>query len=164
MNFLSTLEKIETSNSFKQFKKKHSDAKLCAGFFVLDYQQGKNQQQLDYILKNNKIFTFIANGEITIKEAETMDTKEKLPAIKKDIKVDLDDVEKIVEEKMKNEKIKKKIVKTIAVLQKHEGKEIWNLNCMLSGLGILQVHIDCENGEIIKFERKNLFDFIKRVK
>lgn len=165
MNFTSTLQKIESSDAFKNFKKKNPDAKLCAGFFVLDYQQQANQQQLDYILKNNKIYTFILNSEITIKEAETIEgQKEKLSAIKREVKVDLEKTEEIVKKKMLEEKIKKKIVKIIAVLQKHENKEIWNLNCMLSGLGILQVHVDCSSGKVLKFEKKNLFDFIKRVK
>ena len=165
MNFTSTLQKIESSDAFKNFKEKHPDAELCAGFFVADYQSGADQQQLDYCLKNGEIFTFILNKEIIMKEAETIEgRKEKLPAIKKEIKVDLEKTEEIVKKKMLEEKINKKIVKIIAVLQKHENKEIWNLNCMLSGLGILQVHVDCETGQILKFEKKNLFDFIKRVK
>jgi len=167
MNFSQTLEKIESSDAFKNFKEKHPDAKLCAGFFVLDYQQQANQQQLDYILKNNKIFTFIINKEnkeITIKEAETIEGhREKLPAIKKETKIDLNDVEQIVKEKMQEEKINNKIDKIIAVLQKHENKMIWNLNCMLEGMGILQVHIDCSDGRVLKFEKKSLFDFIKRM-
>ena len=167
MNFSSTLEKIESSEAFKNFKKAHEDAELCAGFFIIDYEQGEqaNQQQLDYCLKNRKIFTFLADKEITVKEAETIEGKrEKLPKLNKEIKIDIEDIENIVKEKMKQEKISNKINKIIAVLQKHQDKQIWNLNCMLEGMGILQVHIDTESGEILKFEKRSMFDFIKRVK
>ena len=58
----------------------------------------------------------------------------------------------------------KKIHKIIAILHKHEGRQIWNLNCMLDGMEILQSWIDSSNGSIIKFEKKNMFDFVKRVK
>ena len=167
MNFSQTLEKIESSDAFKNFKEKNPDAELCAGFFVIDYEQGEkaNQQQLDYILKNNKIYTFILNKEIILKEAETIEGKrEKLPPLDKEVKVDLDDVEQIVQEKIKHEKLNKKMDKIIAVLQTHKNKVLWNLNCMLEGMEILQVHVDCENGEILKFEKRSMFDFIKKVK
>lgn len=166
-SFASTLEKIEQSQSFKNFKKQHKDAELCAGFFVIDYASGADQQQLDYCLKNGKIFTFILNQEVQVKEAETLnkeaEEKQKLERLNiNNIKIDLDDIERILKEKLNTEKIDKRINKIIAILHKHEGREIWNLNCMLEGMEILQVHINCENGNVMKFERKSMFDFIKK--
>lgn len=161
--FESALEKIEKSEAFEKFKQRYKDAELCVGFFVIDYQ-GQNQQQLDYCLKDGKIFTFIINKEITIKEAETLQGKQnqKLEKLDKEIKVDLDDVEKILQEKTKGEK--NKLNKIIAVLQKYNNKQIWNLNCMLEGLIILHVNIDSISGEVLKYEKKSMFDFVKRVK
>lgn len=166
MNFSSTLEKIESSPAFKQFRKEHEDAFLCAGFFVLDYEQGNNQSQLDYSLKNGKIFTFLLSNtdEVTVKEAETMPGAKKLPEISKKIKIDLDEIKEMVDKRMEKEEIQNKIIRIIAVLQMHEGKQIWNLNCILEGMGILQAHIGCMNKKILKFEKKNLFDFIKKIK
>lgn len=165
MNFLSALKKIEFSEALANFKKQHKDACLCAGFFVIDYENQQNQAQLDYILKDNSIFTFILNKEITIKQAETIEgKKEKLPKLDKNIKVDLDDVEKILTEEIKQKKIQNKLIKIIAVLQKYEGRQIWNLNCVLSGLEILKIHIDSESGEILKSEKRSMFEFVKRVK
>ena len=164
MTFLSALEQIEKSDAFKNFKEKHPDAELCAGFFVIT--DGKTeQQQLDYILADKRIYTFILNDEITLKEAEVIEEKKQsLPPLDRNIKVDLDDVEKILAEKMQQSKIVNKINKIIAVLQKHEGRQIWNLNCMLSNMEILQLHINTETGDISKFEKKSMMDFIKRVK
>jgi len=162
MNFTSTLEKIEKSKTFKNFKEKNKTAKLCAGFFVL----GKGpQQQLDYCLEDSRIFTFILNevGEVIVKEAEVM-KKQSLPAIEKNIKVDLEDAQEILKEQIKEKKIPNKLNKIIAVLQKNENKQIWNLNCVLSGMEILRVHIDTESGDVLKFEKKSMFEFIKKVK
>ena len=167
MNFSQTLEKIEASKEFNEFKKQHDDAYLCAGFFVLDLEQNINQQQFDYSLKDGKIFTFSLNenDEVTIKEAETIEGKQsKLPEISKEIKIDLDRIQELVEKEMKKQEINSRINKIIAILQVHENKQIWNLTCMLEGFGILQVHVDTISGEILKFEKRSLFDFIKRVK
>ena len=171
LTFASTLEQIETSEAFKNFKEKNPKIELCAGFFIIDYEQNKNQQQLDYCLADGKIFTFILNPEtkeIIIKQAEKIEMQdkklEKLGKLNPDIKADLDDVEKILSEKLKQKKIDKKLNKTIAILHKSSetNKQIWNLNCMLAGLEILQVQIDTETGEILKFEKKSMFDFIKK--
>jgi len=169
LTFASTLEQIETSEAFKNFKEKNPKIELCAGFFIIDYEQNKNQQQLDYCLPDNRTFTFILNPEtkeITIKEAEKIQGQQdkKLGKLNPDIKADLDDVEKILSEKLKQEKIDKKLNKIIAILHKSSetNKQIWNLNCMLAGLEILQVHIDSMSGDILKFDKKSMFDFIKK--
>jgi len=162
--FDSVLEQIESSDAFKNFKQKNRDAFLCAGFFVIDYESGKNQQQLDYCLSDD-VYTFMLDKEISLKKAETIEGKKTdLPELNKDMKVDLDDAEKILQEKIKQENITEKLLKVIAVLQVHEGKQIWNLNCVLSGMQILRVHIDSDTGEIDLFEKKNMLDFVKKVK
>ena len=160
MDFDEILQKIESSDAFKKFKEKNKDAELCAGFFVIDYEKEQTQQQLDYCLKNGDIYTFIFGDEISLKKAETVEGKAgKLENIRKEIKVDLDDVEKIVKENTK-----KKILKIIAVLQEHEGKEIWNLTCILEGMSMLRMHIDTQAGDVLKKEEHSMFDFIKKVK
>jgi len=160
LSFNSVLEEIEKSEAFKNFKKTNPSAYLCAGFFVLDYENNLNQKQLDYSLENGSIFTFILDKEITIKQAETMEGNKKLKQLKKGIKVDLDKIEEILAEKTKG----KKILKIIAVLQENEGRQIWNINSVLQGMGILKSYIDSFTGEIIKFEEKSMFDFIKKIK
>ena len=164
-NFDSTLENIESSDAFRNFKKKNPEAYLCAGFFVIDYQTNANQQQLDYSLLDGRIFTFILNHEITIKEAETIQGQEQknLGKLNPDIKADLDDIENILKDKLELVKIDKKISKIIAILHIYEGRQIWNLTLMLEGFDMIQCHIDSFSGEILKFEHKSMFDFIKKV-
>jgi len=165
MNFESTMEEIEKSKAFSNFKKKNEKAFLCAGFFVIDYESGLNQQQLDYCIGEDEVYTFLLGNEISVKKAETIEgQKTNMPPIDKNLDVDLEDAEKILQEKIKEEKIEKRLLKVIAVLQVYEGHQIWNLNGVLEGLEILRCHIDCKTGDILKFERKNMLDFVKRVK
>jgi len=164
-SFFFSFEEIEESKAFKNFKQKNPDVELCAGFFVISVsEEEKEQKQLDYCLKNGKIFTFVINHEVQMIETKQIEGQnQKLEKINREkIKTDLDDVEKILEEKFKENNISKKIQKIIAVLQNHEGGVIWNLNCMLEGMEILQIWINAETGDIRKFEKKNMFDFIKK--
>lgn len=166
-NFDSTLEEIEKSDCFRKFKEKNKSAFLCAGFFVVDYEGGNGvvQKQLDYCIGEEDIYTFILGDVVNMKKAETIEGhKENLPRLSKDMGVDLDDVENILREKLREENVSEKLLKVIAVLQVHENKQIWNLNCVLSGMQILRVHIDCESGDVVKFEKKNMLDFVKKVK
>lgn len=165
MNFDLTVEEIERSDAFSKFKQKNTDAFLCAGFFVIDYEGGKNIQQLDYCIGEEDVYTFLLSDSITLKKAEAIEGKKtNLPKIEKNINVDLDDAEKILGEKIKEEKVEKKVTKIIAVLQVYDNHQIWNLNCILEGLEIIRCHIDCKTGDILKFEKKNMMDFVKKVK
>lgn len=165
-NFKFLLSKIESSESFRKFKEKNKDAFLCAGFFVIDYESGKGvvQRQIDYCLSDD-IYTFMLEKEVSVKKAETIEgQKISLSELNKNIKVDLEEAERILEEKIKQESIPEKLLKVIAVLQVHKGNQIWNLNCVLAGMQILRVHINSENGEILLFEKKSMMDFVKKVK
>jgi len=166
MNFAFLIKKIEESKEFKDFKKEHKDLYLAVGFFILDYEKNINQQQLDYSLKNGEVFTFsLENEAVKMKPAQTIEgSKEQLKKLDKKIKIDLEETERKFKEELKKQNEKSKITKIIAVLQENEGKQIWNLNCMLDGMNLIHAHIDSKTGEILKFEKKNMFDFIKKIK
>ncbi len=168
LSFKSTLEKIEQSRAFENFKKQHENVELCAGFFVLDKESSKgeekNQIQLDYLVDDD-IYTFILNDEITIKKAEQIQgQKQKIQKLNLDnIKIDLQDIEKIIGEEFEKRNVNKKITKIIAIIQKPQNmEEIWNLTCMVQGMEIIRIHLDAGSGIIKKFEKVNMFDFIKK--
>ncbi|MFH1358985.1 MAG: hypothetical protein ABIH37_03800 [archaeon] len=172
MNFKETLEKVESSNAFINFKSEHPNAELCAGFFILDFLSNDNKQSVDY--KNNEnIFTFDINkiGEIFIKQDRLLDesTRPKLKKINPEIKVEVDELKSIVGINILDNGISAKLHKIIAVLQNYksditndEDKVVWNLTCMLEQLIILNIIIDAETGKILKFERKSMMDMIKK--
>jgi len=156
------IQKLEKSQQYKTFQQKNPDAFLCAGFFVLDFETRKHQHHLDYYLSNKKIMTFMLDGKIQGKESETVmkKTPEKLDINEK---LDLDQIQGIIQDEMKNRTITEPIKKIIAILQTQEGKDIWNVTCLLGGLKLLKIHIDDSTKSIIRFEEANMMDFVRKV-
>jgi hypothetical protein len=165
MDFALTLKKIEKSGLFKDFIKKNPKIELVAGFFILDLETGIDQNSLDYKL-GDVIFTFSIDesNSVTLKEDKLIDDPRfpSLKKIKKKIKVDLDKVPSLVEDTALKNNIGQKLQKIIAVLQIHEGKQVWNLTCMLDGFAILNILIDANNGKVVKFDKKSIADFIHK--
>jgi hypothetical protein len=165
MDFISTLKKIESSDLFKDFIKKHPKAELVAGFFIIDFETHIDQKSLDYML-GEVIFTFSIDesDEVTLKEDKLIDDPRfpPLKKISKKIKFDLDKIPSLAEEAALKNKIGQKFQKIIAVLQKHEAKSAWNLTCILGGFSILNILIDADTGKVLKFDTKNLGDFIQK--
>ena len=164
MNFSQLLKKIESSQEFKDFKTNHPSVQLIAGFFIIDLIDTNNQQSLDYSI-DDEIFTFsIDDNRIIIKEDKLIEDPKfkKLTPINKDIKIDTDQLLDIVIKETQKNKINNKLQKIIAVLQKLDNQQVWNLTCMLDGLLILNIIIDSQTELITKFERHSMMDFIKK--
>lgn len=156
------VKRVEKSPEFKDFKSKNPGAYLGAGFFVLDYELGKNQEQIDYFLPNKKVATFMLEDNVKFKMSEQAMKKE-IAKIEGDTKLDLDQLKGIVHDEMENHTITEGIKKIIAVIQNVDGKKTWILNCILSGLNLLKVHIEDDTGNILAFEKANLMDFMRKV-
>lgn len=146
------------------FYEKHRESFLIAGFFILDFETGQNITQIDYYIpKEKKVAAFNINAEgAELKILEMLN--EKIPE-KLDVKtnVDLDAIKGILEDEMKNRSITDEIRKIIAVIQTIEGKKIWNVNCVLSGMEILKAHIEDESKSVLRMERASVIDFLKKI-
>jgi hypothetical protein len=164
MTFQQTLEQVESSDVFKQFKKEHPKAGLCAGFFILDFLSNDSKKALDY-MDSGKIFTFdLTDKGVFMKEDKILDIPNtpKLTKIKPETNVEVDELKSIAGTRALDEGIAARFQKIIAVLQNYENRQIWNLTCMMEDLIVLHVLVDSETGDIIKFERKSFMDFIKK--
>jgi len=167
MDFKTTFKAITNSNLFLDFKRKYPNAELVAGFFILDFlNNNHNQKSLDY-KEGEKIYTFSIDekNDIILTEDKLIEdnTKPPLTKISPDIKVELDEIPSIAEQQAEKYNIKSKFQKIIAVLQIYEDKQLWNLTCILEGLIILNILIDSETEEIVKFDRKSMADFVRKV-
>jgi hypothetical protein len=175
--FQQTHEIIENSAVFKKFKQENQDAELVAGFFILDFLSNDNKDSLDYKLPENKednIYTFELdkNKEVIMKQDKLINpeisNQPKLTKILPNIKTDLNEIPSIAQQEAEKNKITSKFHKIIAVLQNYKSEnkgreqQIWNLTCMLDQLIILNILINAQTSEIIKFERKSMMDFIKK--
>jgi len=157
------IEKLESSKEYSEFQERYKDAFLVAGFFILDLESGKNMHQIDYYLPSEKkVAAFTLDDEIVVQILETMN--EKVPE-KLDIRtnIDLDALEGILEDEMKNRNITEKIKKIIAVIQNIEGKKVWNLNCVLTGMDLLKAHVDDESKTVLKMEKSSIMDYMKKM-
>ncbi|MBU1136067.1 MAG: hypothetical protein ABIG37_02220 [Nanoarchaeota archaeon] len=161
MKFNHYLNKLHESSQFKKFSEKNKKAYLCAGFFVIDMETGKHIHQIDYALPNKKVATFLLDEGVKIKISKQT-LKKKLPEIKTDIKTDIDALKGIVEDEMKNRTVTENIKKIIAILHIYDNKIIWNLQCILDGLTLLQVHVDDVDQSVLKFDKHSLIDLIKK--
>src|SRR3989338_6149493 len=119
--------------------------------------------QIDfYVPSKKKIAAFTLDNKISVQLLDMLNAKtpEKLD-IK--TKVDLDQIPGILEDEMKNRSITDEIKKVIAVVQNIDGKKIWSLSCVLSGMGILTAHLEDDSKTILKMEKKSLLDIMQRL-
>ncbi len=157
------IEKLNSSKDFEEFKKEYSDAFLVAGFFVLDFETGQNLHQIDYYIPSEKkVAAFTLDGKVMMQILDTIN--EKVPE-RLDIKtnIDLDALKGILEDEMKNRSITEEIRKIVAVIQTIEGKKLWVLNCILSGMEILKAHVDDDTETVLKMEKASVMDYVKKM-
>lgn len=168
MNFNFYLEKLFHSKEFLKFKKQNKDAYLCSAFFSIDKSQnGKdNQQHLDfYVPSIKRIFSFKLNlNPIEVMPVENLDENYVPTALRDNSDFDFEQLEKVVEGKMFDEKINKKIEKILISLQNKDGKNTAVMTIFISGLGLISLVYDLDSKEVLSFEKKSFFDFIKIVK
>jgi len=158
------VEKLNGSSECKSFLEKNPDAYVVAGFFILDFEGGENIHQIDYYVpKEKKVAAFNLDGKINVQMMKMLNTKKVPEKLDIKTKVDLDALQGILEDEMKNRGISEEIKKIIAVLQTVKGKKIWNLNCVLSGMEILRAHVEDKSKTVLKMERVSLVDIMKHI-
>lgn len=157
------VEKLNGSQEFKDFTKKNNDAFMMAGFFILDLESGKNLHQIDYYVPSKKkVAAFTLDKGVTFQLLDSM-SKKKPEKLEIKTQIDLDALHGILEDEMKNRSITEEVKKIIAVLQTIDGKKIWNINCLLSGMGILRAHIEDDSKSVLKMEKASILDYVKNV-
>ncbi|MCK5624326.1 hypothetical protein KAI04_00610 [Candidatus Pacearchaeota archaeon] len=164
MNFNFYLEKLHNSDEYQDFMLENPDAYICSGFFVMDFEKADHQRHLDcYAPTLKKVFSFKLENGIEKVPIETFDNKTP-KKLSFGYDFDLDEVEKIIKEKMSEEKIKSRVQKILLSLQNSEGKDLLIATVFVSGLGMIKVNIDPPSKKIIDFDKKSFFDMIKMVK
>ena len=164
MNLSTHLKKLKSSEQFKRFIKENPKAFLCSGFFVIDKEGTDNKKHFDYYIEDkNQIFSFQLEDEIKLIQLETT-IKEAPRELKAKNDFDFEEIEKLINEKAKQEEIKNKLQKMMFSLQNADGKEMLIGTIFLSGFGLLKVNIDLAEMKITSFEKKSFFDMVKIIK
>ncbi len=169
MSFKKLKEKIESSKEFKDFKKENPKALLYSAFFMLRQACGNliiETQQLDYWLNHEKVATFFfdENQKIQKKvdQVEPVKEGEKREILKLDdeIKVDVDNLQKIIKKELDKNKVGiEEVSKVIAILQKIKDRQVWNITC-ISGLSLYRIHVD-EDGKVLENKKESILSMMK---
>ncbi|MEK6847323.1 MAG: hypothetical protein AABY16_04095 [Nanoarchaeota archaeon] len=158
------IQKLENSPVYKKFRQEYIDAFPVAGFFVLDYEAGTNIHQIDYYVPSKKkVAAFNLDGNVEVRLLDMMHPDKKPEKLDVKTKIDLDALKGILEDEMKNRNITESVKKCVAVIQMIDGKKLWILNCILSGMEILKAHIEDESKTVLKMEKANMLDYIKKI-
>jgi hypothetical protein len=157
------VEKLNSSTEYLKFKEKHKDAFLIAGFFILDLESGNNIHQIDYFLPSEgKIAAFTLDKKVVLQVLDAMNKK--VPeALDMKTTLDLDALQGVIQDEMKNRSMSEDIKKIIAILQNVGGKKVWNINCVLSGMEILKAHIEDSSKTVLSMEKISAMDVIKKM-
>jgi len=165
MNLQQLIVKLERTEQFKIFKKQNPNSFLCVAFIILRIKDGivENEYSLDYRTEE-KIYAFKIPtiGEIVMQPEDIIEGTKPLEEINTKILTDIENLRDIVEKALVKNSIKNKLEEIISVLQNIDGKTIWNLTCMCEGLTIINIHVDAVSGDMTKFEKRNLLDFVKK--
>lgn len=185
MKFNFYVEKLFSSSEFEEFRKENSDAYMCGGFFVIDLENLKNpdnKNHIDYFVPSlNKLYSF--QLEEGVKKVPIEDFGGKVPSkVSDNYSFDFGDIEKMIRDKMEEEEVKSKIQKILISLQNKqttesptspkqsedsstkEGKDYLVCTVFISGMGIINLHIDLFDNKVVFFEKKSFMDMIKIVK
>lgn len=158
------VQKLEKSKEFKTFNSKYPESFMIAGFFILDFESGKNIHQIDFYLPDQKkVAAFTLDDGINVQLMDMINASKVPEKLDLKTKVDLDALKGILLDEMHNRGMSEQIKKIIAIIQTINGKRIWNLNCVLSGMEILKSHIDDESQTVLKIEKQSLMDIMKTI-
>jgi len=158
-------EKLEASKEYRNFISKYPGSFMIAGFFIIDLEGGNNVHQIDfYVPSEKKIAAFSLDGAVDLKMLEAMGIEGKIPEkLESETNMDIDELKGVLLDEMHNRGMSEDIKKIIAVLQNIDGKKIWNVNCILSGMEILRSHVEDSSKTILKVEKISLMDIMKRI-
>lgn len=162
--FSKAVERLENSNEFKAWRKKHKKDYLSSGFVIVEQKQSPWKAGY-YDKKKNKITSFVIGEKVEIEPEEEIFQKEKseIKGLELD-KINVEIPEAIVlagnfqKDKYKGEEP----VKIIAILQNIDSGQIWNLIFITQKMNTLNIKIDCDEGKVIEHQLASMMNFIKK--
>lgn len=161
MSFKEALKKLRDSKEFKDFMKKNKKSFLFSAFFVLDPEFKVETQQIDYYIDDQSAATFAIKECVELKIDEFHPTS-KITTLDESIKIDEEKLHNIIKKELeKTFHGGFKLSKTIAILQKLNCVQMWNVTCLTDSLKILRIRIDCFSGKVIESAEAKISDYIQ---
>jgi len=152
------IQKLESSDIFKQAKDENPGIYLTHAFVMLDSNIKKEWQLGYYNEKTDRIVTFNI-GDIITKNPEAEAFK-KDGAIKKleieNVKISFDKALETADIVQKQKYARCNATNRIIILQNLD-KQVWNITYVSISMETLNIKMDAETGEIISDSMKSLF-------
>jgi hypothetical protein len=191
MTFKELLEKVESSEAHKKFKKEHPNAILYSAFFMIRQAFGNlilETQQLDYWLGKDNVAMFTLDEKNNIHhKMDILENKEKtFTEMDRDVKIDLDEVQETVRKEIEKKYKITEVSNIILIIQKeHADKKEYQKEgekesdksetkknkqnqenqvwniTAIIGFKMLRMHIECKTGKILMNADSSLFDMMK---
>ena len=119
-------------------------------------------QQIDfYFEKEKRSITFLITDKIEQK-TDDFEPKGELTPLDETIKFDTSNLKEIVAKEIKKQKLEAYgVAKVIAVLQKIDSQQIWNLTILFNGFKMLRMHIGCFDGKVLESNQLSMLDMIR---
>lgn len=154
------ISKLKKDESFKGFKKDNPDAYLSSCVVITDGKNAGDWEMDYYQPKKHKITTFVLNKSVQRKGEDDVFQKEKsdVEELKlNEVKVGFDKMMGIVEDYRKKHYAGDYPAKIIVVLQRFNGRVIWNVTHLTSTLKIWNIKLDANDGKVIEERIENVF-------
>jgi hypothetical protein len=161
--FKDALKILEKSSEFKDWKKKNKNTYLSYGFYVIE-NSDVNWKIGYYDSKKDKLTSFDVGSQIKIEPDEEV-FKKKEKKVKKididEVKLDLGDAVSISQQLQEEEFVTEKPTKIIAILQKIEEHQVWNITYLTQNFNTLNFKIKTETGRVLEKKLTPLMEFRK---
>ena len=162
LNLKDSLNSLESSDEFKNFRKNNKRAYLCSFFRIVGESESSDWQIDFYLPEKDKMTSFSVSDKVKIIDADSKIFKKKEKTVDPlnldKLKINLDNAFSIIEElknkKYRNEEIGKKII----ILQSIK-IPMWNITYLTTSLNILNVKINAVSGKILEESFKPALSF-----
>ncbi len=156
--FREALTRLEKSEEFKEWQKEHPHAALAHFFTLITGNNKHGPWDIGYYhVEEDKLTVFSMKEKIEVRPSLEVFKKggevEELELEK--VKLSLAEAEKKLADYLEEEKFGGKLLHGMAILQKLDRKNIWNISRFSSTLLVFNVKVDAENGEILSKEKES---------
>ncbi|MBU0461538.1 MAG: hypothetical protein KJ574_03045 [Nanoarchaeota archaeon] len=162
MDIKDVVNKLESSEVFKDWRKDHSKAYLAHVFFMAD-DEGYSSFDVGYYMKEeDRLASFGVNGSIEFKGVSEA-FKHPDQKIKKldlsEVKITPEDALNKAKELQESQYKQSKPFKQIIILQHIDLGQLWNITYVTQNFKTLNIKIDAKTGEI---KEHKLLDLIQK--
>jgi hypothetical protein len=162
MEIKKSLNIVEHSDKYSDWKEKNKNTFLAHVFAMFDAKNENILQFGYYNSDNDKITTFIVEGEMVSMSAESEIFKRDDHVMKElemeKVKLTLDQAKDIMKEFQENKYPREKPNNSFMILQHLEHGNVYNFTYVTAAFNMLNAKIDSSTGEILDSQLNSLMD------